>query len=315
MRYKTDCIESICISAPFFRLSCAACIKMNVCFSWHCTFLLLWTSVPVRVLSSGDGGPTKDALMNILDIEPQLSLLRNRDLITSAQGVRPYTLLLNKENYHYGPKPKHRRPARLFRLLGSSFDPFWMAIERPAEADTRLSAGGLLDQTSPGNHTSSFTNSTTSSSFNIAGSTELTASAARYRQKLEEEAKQLDLGTLPSDAAALLRTWLVQSATCGLRYKWVDMGPVFWPRWVRHTDCDEAGSARTCSFPSGMVCRRAQVTYVKILAWHCWGREEHVGECARQAKGAGETGACFWRKCLWRQVPYPVVTACKCACK
>uniref|UniRef100_A0A4W4EEU6 Noggin n=1 Tax=Electrophorus electricus TaxID=8005 RepID=A0A4W4EEU6_ELEEL len=270
---------------------------MNGCYSWTAKgntilFLMFWTGVPIRVLSSGTSRPSKDALINILDVDPQLCFLRNKDhFASSAQGVRPYTLSLNKEDYHYGPKPKHLRPARLIRLLGSSFDPFWMSIERPAEADTSPPASDVDT---------------------------LAASAARYRQKLEKEAADLDLSALSVDAAASLRKWLVQSATCSLRHTWVDLGPVFWPRWLRHTDCEKGGSARACSFPSGMACRRAQVTHLKILAWHCWGRGDDVGEdCAREARRAEKrTGPCFLRKkCLWRQVPYPVVTACKCACK
>lgn len=32
------------------------------------------------------------------------------------------------------PKPKHVRPERLLRLLGASYDPFWMAAEEPDRA-------------------------------------------------------------------------------------------------------------------------------------------------------------------------------------
>uniref|UniRef100_A0A8C7JDE0 Noggin n=1 Tax=Oncorhynchus kisutch TaxID=8019 RepID=A0A8C7JDE0_ONCKI len=117
--------------------------------------------------------------------------------------------------------------------------------------------------------------------------------AARYQRKLQNDAEDLDLSELPADVARTLRDWLVRSATCGMRYQWVKLAPVFWPRWLRHTDCEKSGGSRSCSFPSGMACRQAQTTQIKILAWHCV---------------AG-------RKCLWRQVPYPVVTACKCSCK
>uniref|UniRef100_A0A4W5M3A5 Noggin n=1 Tax=Hucho hucho TaxID=62062 RepID=A0A4W5M3A5_9TELE len=168
--------------------------------------------------------------------------------------IRPYSLSMNEGDYHYAPKPKHLRHNRLLRILGSSFDPFWMSIERPAEARVDTDASG----------------------------------------------EDLDLSELPADVASTLRDWLVRSATCGMRYQWVKLAPVFWPRWLRHTDCEKSGVSRSCSFPSGMACRQAQTTQIKILAWHCWSIEERGG--------AG-------RKCLWRQVPYPVVTACKCSCK
>uniref|UniRef100_A0A8C9WFJ3 Noggin n=1 Tax=Scleropages formosus TaxID=113540 RepID=A0A8C9WFJ3_SCLFO len=169
---------------------------------------------------------------------------------SSPLPARPYSLSINAEDYHYAPKPKHLRPARLLRILGPSFDPFWMSIERPAEA---------------------------------AG-----VSAARYQRKLEKEAEDVDLSVLPRDVAAAVRAWLVRSATCALRYKWVDLGPVFWPRWLRHTDCDQPGRVQSCSFPAGMACR----------------------------PGVADLGlAMYGKRCVWRQVPYPVVTACKCSCK
>uniref|UniRef100_A0A4W5L993 Noggin n=1 Tax=Hucho hucho TaxID=62062 RepID=A0A4W5L993_9TELE len=176
--------------------------------------------------------------------------------VSSSQLIRPYSLSMNEGDYHYAPKPKHLRHNRLLRILGSSFDPFWMSIERPAEArvDTDASGGQTASRGDP---------------------------------------PDLDLSELPADVASTLRDWLVRSATCGMRYQWVKLAPVFWPRWLRHTDCEKSGGSRSCSFPSGMACRQAQTTQIKILAWHCV---------------AG-------RKCLWRQVPYPVVTACKCSCK
>uniref|UniRef100_A0A4W6F3X0 Noggin n=1 Tax=Lates calcarifer TaxID=8187 RepID=A0A4W6F3X0_LATCA len=159
-----------------------------------------------------------------------------------SQPIRPYTLLTNTEDYHYMPKPRHRRPSRLLRLLGSSFDPFWMSIEQPSEASGSDGDG---------------------------------------RPFL----------SLPLDVASSLQFWLVRSAMCELHFKWTDLGPAFWPRWLRQTDCQRSNGGRSCSFPSGMECVRAQTTNIKILAWHSM------------------------KRCLWRQVPYPVVTACTCSCK
>uniref|UniRef100_A0A3B4WDW2 Noggin n=1 Tax=Seriola lalandi dorsalis TaxID=1841481 RepID=A0A3B4WDW2_SERLL len=166
-----------------------------------------------------------------------------------SQPIRPYTLLTHTEDYHYLPKPRHRRPSHLLRLLGSSFDPFWMSIEQPPEAS--------------GGH-------------------------------------RLDFGSLPSDVASAVRSWLVSSATCELYYQWMDLGPAFWPRWLRQTDCERGDRVQRCSFPSGMECVRAQTTNINILAWHC-----------QEIRDGGEA----MKRCLWRQVPYSVVTACTCSCK
>lgn len=246
--------------------------------------------------SSTDGqGKVKGALSQQLDMTSELDFLRSKEHFPfHRHSVRPYSLSLSEGDYHYAPKPKHLRSARLMRLLGSSFDPFWMSVERPPNADEWIAEEPLGRN----------------GQFNITASPELSEGATRYREKLEIEVKSLDFDSLPLDVATVIREWLVRSATCSLRYQWMDLGPVFWPRWLRHTDCYEAGGHQSCSFPSGMVCRQAQTTQVKILAWHCWG-----GDQANGWKDDGRSSKILPRKCLWRQVPYPVVTACKCSCK
>uniref|UniRef100_A0A8C2YY86 Noggin n=1 Tax=Cyclopterus lumpus TaxID=8103 RepID=A0A8C2YY86_CYCLU len=171
-------------------------------------------------------------------------------LLSYLQPVPPYTLLTNAEDYHYMPKPRHRRPSRLLRLLGSSFDLFRMSIEQPSEV-----SGCHRDGQSLGNESLS----------------------------------------LPSHVASSVRNWLVRSATCGLSYQWVDLGPFFSPRWLRQTDCEKSDGVRSCSFPAGMEC-------VGVKSVRSDGRNE---------MGTGEV----MKRCIWRHVPYPVVTACTCSCK
>ncbi|XP_069089266.1 noggin-like [Pleurodeles waltl] len=198
-----------------------------------------------------------------------------------SSGHRPYSLSLSPDDYHYSPKPRHLRAARLLRLLGPSFDPFWMSVEDPRNGST----SGLGTP-----------------------SRDLADGAARYRRKLLREAEALAGPALPpGEASANLtrafRAWLVEQASCRLTSTWVDLGPVFWPRWVRHTDCDEKAPS-SCSWPPGMACRRAQLTHIKLLAWHCWATPVEV------VAATGRTA----QQCTWRLVPYPVVAACKCAC-
>ncbi|XP_059193641.1 noggin-like [Centropristis striata] len=212
-----------------------------------------------------------------------------------SQPVRPYTLLTAAEDRHHLPKPRHRRPSRLLRLLGS-FDLFWMSTEQPSEASGGHIEGELL------------------------GKSSLREAAAKHRQKLVEEAADLDLGSLSSHVAGSVRDWLVRSATCGLSYQWVDLGPAFWPRWLRQTDCDRSDGVRSCSFPGGMECVRAQTAQIKILAWHCLEIRDG-GDGSRSFKANGSDGSTdmvtgeVMKRCMWRQVPYPVVTACTCSCK
>lgn len=202
--------------------------------------------------------------------DPAAHLLRGRP----SAPVRPYSLSLSPEDYHYSPKPRHLRPGRLRRLLGSAFDPFWMATEEP-----RSRNGSVLEE-------------------NLESlSRDLAEGAGRYRRKLWREAEGLELPPeLPGDLARRLRQWLVERAACRLTSAWVNLGPVFWPRWVRHTTCETGPPG--CSWPPGMSCRPAQITHIKLLAWHCW--------------APGPPGP---PHCAWRQIPYPVVSACKCSCR
>ncbi|KAM8821316.1 noggin-like [Eudromia elegans] len=220
----------------------------------------------------------RDAPLPPATADPAARLLRARP----SAPVRPYTLSLSPDDYRYSPKPKHLRPGRLRKLLGASFDPFWMSPEEP---HGRNASAEDLE----------------------ALSRELAEGAGRYRRKLWREAEGLELPALPpvgegpagnasGAAARRLRQWLVERAACRLSSAWADLGPVFWPRWVRHTACDAAG----CSWPPGMTCRPAQLTHIKLLAWHCW--------AARPPAPAAQ-------QCAWRQIPYPVVAACKCSCR
>ncbi|KAM4782912.1 noggin-like [Cyanocitta cristata] len=211
--------------------------------------------------------------------DPTAHLLRGHP----SAPVRPYSLSLSPEDYRYSPKPRHLRPGRLRRLLGSAFDPFWMATEEP-----RGRNGSILEE-------------------NLESmSRDLAEGAGRYHRKLWREAEGLELPILlpaapelppelPGVLARRLRQWLVERASCRLTSAWVDLGPIFWPRWVRHTTCESGPPG--CSWPPGMSCRPAQLTRIKLLAWHCW-TPQHPGP----------------PNCAWRQIPYPVVAACKCSC-
>ncbi|XP_063284174.1 noggin-like [Pelobates fuscus] len=243
-------------------------------FTFSVRFLPLWILLPIAFPD-----PAVHSQRTNETVDLDVGSIRRKQ----SSGTRPYSLSLSPLDYHYSPKPKHLRIPRLLRLLGPSFDPFWMSIEKPAVNGTPSQLSTL--------------------------SQDLYDGSSRYRKKLSQEAESLDFGSLkmPKELSANtsqaleneLRKWLVQKAICHLTSKWVDLGPIFWPRWVRHTDCDVGKHA--CSWPPGMACRQAQLTQIKILAWHCWTSDPGVGWPSQQ--------------CIWRQVPYPVVAACKCTCR
>ncbi|XP_054459965.1 noggin-2-like [Anoplopoma fimbria] len=293
----------------------------GVCVCWISVSVLLHGSASFTSnISTRIQLPDATVVQDEEDTDWESPILQLRASLPSfSQPIPPYTLLTNAEDYHYMPKPRHRRPSRLLRLLGSSFDLFWMSIEQPSETSGCHGDGQPFCNSSlPAKFQK---NTAARKKFDLSSSPELREAAANHRQKLVKEAADLDLSSLPSHVASSLRDWLVRSATCGLSYQWVDLGPAFWPRWLRQTDCEKTDGVQSCSFPGGMECVRAQTACIKILAWHCL-EIRQGGEVPRGIKagrpdgrriemGTGEV----MTRCIWRQVPYPVVTACACSCK
>ncbi|XP_022595731.1 noggin-1-like [Seriola dumerili] len=282
---------------------------------------LCWISVSVflcgcEAFTSNISTENQLPKVTVVQDEEDTFLQLRASLPSFSQPIRPYTLLTHTEDYHYLPKPRHRRPSHLLRLLGSSFDPFWMSVEQPPEA-----SGGHRDARSLlHGDTLPIKLPTSKEKSTLSFSSELREAAANHHLTLEKEAAGLDFGSLPSDVASAVRSWLVSSATCELYYQWMDLGPAFWPRWLRQTDCERGNRVQRCSFPSGMECVRAQTTHINILAWHCQEIRDG-GNGSRKIKGEGYKGSTEARtgeamkRCLWRQVPYSVVTACTCSCK
>ncbi|KAJ7330106.1 hypothetical protein JRQ81_016280 [Phrynocephalus forsythii] len=143
-------------------------------------------------------------------------------LIRSQRGAqaKPYSLSLSPDDYHhYLPKPKRLRSTQLMKLLGSSYDPFWMSVEEPQEKNASLEGLNTL-------------------------SWDLVERRTQLQKELFQETEGLDLSELLVShnlSRTIIRhfqQWLVETATCHLTSSWVDMGTIFWPRWVRHTYCD-----------------------------------------------------------------------------
>lgn len=71
---------------------------------------------------------------------------------------------------------------------------------------------------------------------------------------------------LPLQYQELVKNWLVRRATCPIRFTWNDLGPYFWPRYVKRGEC--LGNM-TCSWPPGMTCTPGAAKILNILRWHC----------------------------------------------
>nr|ACO06233.1 noggin-like protein 8 [Schmidtea mediterranea] len=73
---------------------------------------------------------------------------------------------------------------------------------------------------------------------------------------------------LPEHVLRMFRNWLLKKATCVMDYIWEDLGPLFWPQWIRRGICVN-NLAQSCSWPPGMKCRASGSRALHILYWAC----------------------------------------------
>ena len=89
-----------------------------------------------------------------------------------------------------------------------------------------------------------------------------------------------------------LEKWLLQRATCRLHPAWTDLGPLFWPRWVRRGSCGDddglGGGGSSCSWPPGMRCVPEVSRTVRLLHWHCGATSRRRRPSDQQATAGGE---------------------------
>ncbi|XP_022080213.1 noggin-like [Acanthaster planci] len=173
------------------------------------------------------------------------------------------------------PRPKDLNPNKLQRRLQSEFDPQWMSVDAPSPDD--------------------------------GSEVELNPVHSETPAWLLNELRNLNLSHVPNNVAGLsattisaLEVWLLERASCPVRYEWVDIGPLFWPPWVKHGTC----VARQCSWPSGMSCVPGETNTITLLRWHC--RSASLEEDDRSSKKRN--------KCRWLKVPYPIISECVCTC-
>ncbi|TGZ67427.1 hypothetical protein CRM22_004805 [Opisthorchis felineus] len=74
--------------------------------------------------------------------------------------------------------------------------------------------------------------------------------------------------SLSEDQIKLFRNWLIDKATCEMEYIWEDLGPLFWPRWIRRGVCMNR-QGHSCSWPPGMECRPSGSRALQLLHWKC----------------------------------------------
>ncbi|XP_008121276.1 noggin-2 [Anolis carolinensis] len=180
----------------------------------------------------------------------------------------PVKDIIEHPDPEYDPKEQDLDERTLRKKLGSGFDPHFMSVSVPAQ--------GNLSGSDPPHRP-----------FKGTG-------------PLPNELKKLDLGETPYGARLRMGKkarrkflqWLWAYTYCPVVYTWKDLGPRFWPRFIKEGNCF---SERSCSFPEGMYCKPVKSVTKTFLRWYCqgWSRQKY---------------------CTWIPVQYPVISECKCAC-
>ncbi|PNF18084.1 hypothetical protein B7P43_G03314 [Cryptotermes secundus] len=247
---------------------------------------------------------------------------------TGLVGTPPAEKPLLPLKFWANPRKSPLKPRRrdldeptLLRLMGQDFDSRWMRRTPPSH--TYIQDGGAVDAED--------------------------RATVRALHEMAGEELQLPADLVPPEYRAAVIAWLVRRATCPIRYVWGDLGPYFWPRWVRRGECvHDAGADATnegrnssrsgvtrptpCSWPPGMFCVPGVARNLQILRWHCRLRKNmNVGSGANSNnvwllrggtsqpmvdKHHNSSSKSKRRKryrCQWLKVPYPVPEDCVCS--
>lgn len=199
----------------------------------------------------------------------------------------PFPDLIESSNKLYDPKESDLNTARLKAKLGAFYDEAFMSISKP-KADNN----SFENKTKEG-HLHNFTR-------NKNGRLIPKEELPDYLKDINFKYIYLSDGNkirtrISSKLKKKLQQFLQTYTKCRISYKWKDLGPRFWPRYLKAGYC-AAGGRVSCSIPPGMTCRPGRTEHKTLLWYHCGGR------------GTGEL------KCQWRNVQYPVVTFCTCGC-
>lgn len=200
----------------------------------------------------------------------------------------PFPDLVESTNKLYDPKESDLNTTRLKVKLGGFYDESFMSIIKPNEEDI------AYENKSKDGHLHNFTR-------NKNGRLIPKDELPDYLKDINFKYIYLNDGNkirtrISSKLKKKMQQFLQTYTKCRISYKWKDLGPRFWPRYLKAGYCT-AGGRVSCSIPPGMTCRPGQTEYKTLLRFHCGG-----------GRGGGEG------KCHWRNVQYPVVTSCTCAC-
>jgi noggin len=208
--------------------------------------------------------------------------------------------LLQTAMTYYQTLPENVNVKELLLKLGAQFDPKWMSVDRPFEDMQKV-------EVSP---------------------------TTAFDPDLLIDLRELNFSYVDEDIGVVklkpqwqkaVEKWLLQKSSCPVQYLWDDVGPFFWPRWIKKGSC---ANVKACSWPPGMHCVPSpRPMTIRILRWHCRPRRVRTNPAKRndpprdvrknrkrKQKKDKRNRRPFRVKCRWRKVRYPITTQCFCAC-
>jgi len=280
------------------------------------TNFLTMSSSDVTRLSSSVFTKTLFTLASVVLLFPLVLADLRRDAISPSSDRFPSFALkghrfgTNFVASGYPPRRGQLKSETLLKKLGSDFDIAWMSIERPVmTSNISLSVSNVDDNRYE----------------------DLAALNFTYRDEGGEERVVKPL------VRKYLEKWLLQRASCPVRMTWVDIGLLFWPRWIRKGTCDDSSSTSSCSWPPGMHCVAKPHRPLRLLHWTCQARHKSASVSGELTVGRGEGGekkgeagkqlrtnwdSNVYRgsggrekyRCRWKKTRYQITSECVCSC-
>ncbi|XP_026285386.1 noggin-2-like [Frankliniella occidentalis] len=179
------------------------------------------------------------------------------------QQLLPLKMWANPRRSQLRPRRKDLREDTLLNILGEDYQPGWMRWSRAAGS-----------QEYP---------------------VEERAAVRALRDLVDGEESPPDLrlpAGLTSEARALVKAWLVRRATCPVRFVWADLGPYFWPRWLRRGECGVEPSGDEQDEDNMTTSRRGGVS--GVLREDEDDEDEDAVDGAPRRANATSTLSCSW---------------------
>ena len=245
------------------------------------TFLTTLVCIPLSAKSRSWNG--KHSRFRTLQLSESSKIGDNIQSNRNADVVK--TDISNIEIHRikrYLPRKRDLRPRKLFRLIGKKFNAKWMSADKP-----------LL--------------------YEISVET-LEPLATEDENSILDIMKSSDTTTNLNDEKLItFQTLLLERMSCPVEFQWKDIGPLFWPRYVKEGTCQ---SKQSCSFPTGMKCVPHDFEKLHILKWQCTNVKKITIRKNKICVTEKKTSKSRRHKldCRWKQTRFRVLKRCVCSC-